>query len=207
VKGWRPIRHSKHGMQAQANLSLSSIYRTHVQDVARWVQRLAGPGFDLPDLVHEVFEIVQRRLPSFRGDSSLSTWLYGITEKVVRHRRRTDRLRHWLAGSTNDVAKDIPSIGPSQHECLEQKERLARLYRVLDRLSEKDREILILFELEELPGASIAELLGIKIGNVWLRLHRARERFLKAFQEDETRVGAAEAMADRSCHGRYGHAG
>jgi RNA polymerase sigma-70 factor, ECF subfamily len=188
-------------------LSLATIYQAHVHDVARWVQRLAGPGFDLPDLVHEVFEIVQRRLPSFRGDSALSTWLYGITEKVVRHRRRKDRLRHWLAGAPNQVAGDVPARGFDQHECLEQKERLARVYHVLDRLSAKDREILILFELEELPGDRIAALLGIRVENVWLRMHRARERFLKAFREYETQVGALDAMNERSDYGRNSHAG
>jgi RNA polymerase sigma-70 factor, ECF subfamily len=185
-------------------LDLSAIYRTHVRDVARWAERLAGPGFDLPDMVHEVFEIAQRRLLSFRGESSLSTWLFGITEKVVRHRRRKDRLRHWLAGSAKDVAQHVPAPGPSQHERLEQKERIARVYRVLDRLSERDREILILFELEEMPGEKIAALLGVKVGNVWLRMHRARARFLKAFQDIEADIVDADATAG---NGRYGHAG
>jgi RNA polymerase sigma-70 factor (ECF subfamily) len=185
-------------------LDLSTIYRTHVRDVARWAERLAGPGFDLPDMVHEVFEIAQRRLPGFRGDSSLATWLFGITEMVVRHRRRKDRLRHWLAGTASDAARHLPAPGPSPQERLEQKERIARVYAVLDRLSERDREILILFELEEMPGEKIAALLGIKVANVWLRMHRARERFLKAFQAIESEMVAADVTAG---DGRYGHAG
>jgi RNA polymerase sigma-70 factor (ECF subfamily) len=185
-------------------LDLSSIYRAHVRNVARWAERLAGPGFDLPDLVHEVFEIAQRRLPSFRGDSSVSTWLFGITEKVVRHHRRKDRLRHWLVGSASDAARHLPAPGPNQHERLEQQERTACVYRVFDRLSERDREILILFELEELPGDRIAALLGIKVENVWLRMHRARARFLKAFRESEAGVGATGTMAN--LNGRHGHA-
>jgi RNA polymerase sigma-70 factor, ECF subfamily len=186
---------------------LSAIYRAHVRDVGRWAQRLAGPGFDLPDMVHEVFEIAQRRLPSFRGDSSVETWLYGITEKVVRHRRRKDRLRLWLSGSARDVGRHLPAPGPSQHEHLEAQERRARVYRVLDRLPERDRELLILFELEELPGDEIAALLGIKVENVWLRMHRARARFLKLFQVMEAETGDAGATSPRSSDGRYGHAG
>jgi RNA polymerase sigma-70 factor (ECF subfamily) len=184
---------------------LSTVYRTHVRDVARWAERLAGPGFDLPDMVHEVFEIAQRRLASFRGDSSLATWLYGITERVVRHRRRKDRLRHWLGGSAADVGRRMPAVQPSQLDQIERTERIARVYRVLDQLSERDRRILILFELEELSGEEIAELWGIKVGNVWLRLHRARERFLKAFQESEPEIATTDAS--RFGDGRYGHAG
>jgi RNA polymerase sigma-70 factor, ECF subfamily len=193
-------------MQSRADIpDLGTIYRTHVGDVARWAERLAGPGFDLPDLVHEVFEIAQRRLPSFRGDSSLSTWLFGITEKVVRHRRRKDRLRHWLAGSASDVAKHVPESDTNQHDQLEMKERAARVYRVLDRLPDRDRQILILFEIEGLSGEQIAALLGVKIGNVWLRVHRARERFLKLFEQVEPRV--VVAADGRYGSGRYGHAG
>lgn len=195
-------------MQVQdAPPDLSTIYRTHVRDVARWAERLAGPGFDLPDLVHEVFEIAQRRLPSFRGASTMQTWLFGITEKVVRHRRRKDRLRHWLAGSSGEVARHLPAAGPNQHEQLERKESIAQVYRVLDRLSERDRQILILFELEEMPGEQIASLLGIKVANVWLRMHRARERFLKAYRASESASADACVLNDGDSTGRYGHAG
>lgn len=194
-------------MQPRAALpDLSALYRTHVRDVARWAERLAGPGFDLPDLVHEVFEIAQRRLPSFRGDSSLATWLFGITEKVVRHRRRKDRLRHWLAGSATDVARQQAWPGPNPHEQLEGKERSARVYRALDRLPERDRQILILFELEELSGEQIASLLGIKVGNVWVRMHRARNRFLKVFRLCESECTAAASESGPGA-GRYRHAG
>jgi RNA polymerase sigma-70 factor (ECF subfamily) len=194
-------------MQPRADLpDLSTLYRTHVRDVARWAERLAGPGFDLPDLVHEVFEIAQRRLPSFRGESSLATWLFGITDKVVRHRRRKDRLRHWLAGSSSDAARRQAWSGPNPHEQLERKERIARVYRVLDRLPERDRQILILFELEELSGEQIAALLGVKVANVWLRMHRARNRFLKVFRLSESECAAA-ADESGSGAGRYRHAG
>jgi RNA polymerase sigma-70 factor (ECF subfamily) len=64
-----------------------TIYRMHVHQVARWAARLGGPALDLEDIVHEVFAVACRRLSSFRGESSLSTWLFGITDKVVRHRR------------------------------------------------------------------------------------------------------------------------
>ena len=78
---------------------------------------------------------------------------------------------------------------------------------MLDRLPERDREILILFELEELSGDRIAALLGIKVDNVWVRMHRARERFLKVFREHESQVGAAEIIADRLSDGSCDHGG
>lgn len=186
---------------------IATLYRTHVRDVARWAERLAGPGFDLPDMVHEVFEIAQRRLPVFRGDSSAATWLFGITERVVRHRRRADRLRHWLLGTDKDPARQFPAPGPSADERLLQNERKAAVYRVLDRLSYDDRKILILFELDELPGEQIAGLLGIRVQLVWLRLHRARKRFLKVYQESELARDELEDVARQTTERRYRHAG
>ena len=52
----------------------------------------------------------------------------------------------------------------------------------LDELSDKDRSLLVLFELEGMSGEQIAELLELKISAVWVRLHRARARFLAVMQ-------------------------
>jgi RNA polymerase sigma-70 factor (ECF subfamily) len=189
------------------SLDLATLYRNHVRDVARWAARLAGPEFDLPDMVHEVFEIAQRRLPTFRHEAQPSTWLFAITEKVVRHRRRKDRIRHWLVGSANDVGKHMPAVSANQSEDLERRERIQGVYRVLDRLPERDREVLIMFELEDMSGEEIAALLDIKVSNVWLRLHRARERFMRVHEKMEREIGEPARTARRQNPSRYGHAG
>ena len=88
------------------------MYQIHAQQVARWAERLAGPGFDIEDIVHEVFAIAFARVHTFRGESSLATWLFGITDKVIRHRRRKERWRCWLSGSANETAGHLASDGP-----------------------------------------------------------------------------------------------
>ena len=52
------------------------------------------------------------------------------------------------------------------------------MYRILDRLGEKYRRALVLFELEELSGEEIAALTGLKLATVWVHLHRGRALFL-----------------------------
>ena len=54
---------------------------------------------------------------------------------------------------------------------------------MLDRLPERDRQVLILCELEELAAEEVGQLLGIRQANVRLRLHRAKARFTQAYQE------------------------
>ena len=161
-----------------------AIYRTHVRQVGRWVVRLGGPAMDVEDTVHEVFTVAYARLASFRGDSSMATWLFGITDKVVRQRRRKQRWWRWPAGSADETAGALPTAVPDPLQAFEQVQAARNVYRILDRLPERDRRVLILFELEELAAEQVGELLGITAANARLRLHRARARFLRAHQRE-----------------------
>lgn len=166
-------------------LDAASIYQVHVHQVSRWAERLAGPYLDVEDIVHEVFIIAYERMSTFRGDSTLSTWLFGITDRVVRHRRRKERWRRWLSGSADETAGHLPSDGSDPLRVAERNQAAAAVYRVLDRLNERDRQILILCELEEMSTDEVAALLDIQPTNVRVRLHRARTRFVHAYEDCE----------------------
>ena len=163
--------------------TLEAAYREHAQDVARWAQRLGGPAVDVEDVVHEVFLVVHGQIGDFRGDAKLSTWLYRITENVVRHRRRRERFRRWLGGSSEDVGGRVASSRPTPVEELERRESESLVYRALDMLPDKQRTLIILFEIEGCSGEQIAELTGSKVNAVWVALHRARARFLDAIEK------------------------
>ena len=160
-----------------------SMYEIYAHEVACWAERLAGPGPDLEDIVHEVFTIAYERVHKFRGDSSLRTWLFGITSKVVQYRRRKERWRRWLSGSADETAGHLASDSPDPLRAVEQNQTVASVYQVLDRLPERDRQVLVLCELEELDAEQASHLLGIRQANVRLRLHRARARFTRAYQD------------------------
>lgn len=170
----------------------ASMYQAHVQQVARWAERLAGPYLDAEDIVQEVFIVAYERLSGFRGDSSLSTWLFGITDRIVRHRRRKERWRRWLSGSADDTAGHLPSHSADPLHVAERAQAIAAVYRVLDRLNDRDRQILILCELEEASTDEVAALLGVETTNVRVRLHRARARFVRAYQAYEEKQGSEE---------------
>jgi RNA polymerase sigma-70 factor, ECF subfamily len=176
-------------VRAPACPDTGSLYRMHMPQVARWAERLAGPSLDWEDIVHEVFVIAHQRIGGFRGDANITTWLFSITAKVVQHRRRKERWRRWLSGSADDTAGHLPSAGPDPLRMAERRQTAAVVYRVLDRLSERDRQILILFELEELSADEVGALLGIKPANARVRLYRAHARFLRVYEEHERRAG------------------
>ncbi|HUB09483.1 MAG TPA: sigma-70 family RNA polymerase sigma factor [Myxococcales bacterium] len=152
--------------------SVAEIYRLHAGDVTRWVARLGGPRMELEDAVQEVFVIVQRELPRFRGEARLTTWLYRITENVVRHQRRRRRWLGWLRKDEDPPEPVSPDRSPLEDAEARQSREL--VYRALDGMNERYRTAIILFEIEDLPGEEVAERMGVKLGNLWVLLHRAR---------------------------------
>jgi len=162
---------------APAADAADAMYGQHLAQVKRWARRLAGPSADLEDLVHDIFLIAFRKGFEFRGEASIDTWLFGITQRVVWSKRRKSQLRQWLFGQ-NQADLVPPEPRTPQHE-LERREDNARLYQALDQLPEIYRSTLILYELEELSGEEVARLTGAPLGTVWVRLHRGRERLLQ----------------------------
>jgi RNA polymerase sigma-70 factor (ECF subfamily) len=156
--------------------SIDELYDRYAPQVERWARRLAGPRFDSEDLLHDIFLVVLRRRQEFRGEAKIGTWLFRITQQVVRWRRRNDALRQWLWGQHAQPMADARATAPTPVEELERREQGLRLYAALDRLPEKYRTTLVLFALEGLPGEEIAALLGIEPNAVWVRLHRARAK-------------------------------
>lgn len=144
-----------------------------VRRIESWVRRLAGPGCDAEDLVQEVLIAAWKGRKAFRGDAKLGTWLFRITEKVILKRRRSEgRFRRWLKRSEHEPEQVAHIRGPSDD--LERQEKVRLLYKALDRLPEKHRTPLILFELEGLDTDAIGALLGCTANNVRVRLHRGR---------------------------------
>jgi RNA polymerase sigma factor (sigma-70 family) len=178
VKGFRLRRQPATGvgpLRPQA-LDLAQVYDEHADAVYRWVSRLGGQRLEAEDLMHEVFLVVRDRLPSFRGEAKLTTWLYRIAANVVRDRRRRERrfqLRNQACSAEARFA--APVLTPV--EDLERRRDIDLVYRVLDTMNERYRTVLILFEIEGLPGEEVAELLGQKLDTVWVLLHRARRQF------------------------------
>ena len=156
---------------------LVAIYRAHAQRVARWVGRLGGPTVDLEDAVQEVFIKVQGLLAEFRGEAELTTWLYRITENVVRQRRRRERVRRWFSGARLEPLVDLPAGIQTPLEALEQREAGQLVYHVLDGMSDPHRSAIIWFDLEGLSSDEVATLTGVKAATLRVRLHRARAEF------------------------------
>jgi RNA polymerase sigma-70 factor (ECF subfamily) len=173
------MRADRKQAESLAPLDLEAIYRAYAPDVSRWARRLRGPGGDVDDVVHEVFLVAQRRLPEFRGEARVGTWLYAITLRVVQGQRRKERWWRWLR--LGELPADPAPASPTPLEAFESRQATLLTYRLMESLSEAERSALILFELEGLSGEEIAAVTGEAVGTIWVRLHRARRRFRDAY--------------------------
>jgi RNA polymerase sigma-70 factor (ECF subfamily) len=163
-------------------LDFEGVYAAHFHDVVRWARALGGPDADLDDLAQEVFLVVERKLAGFDG-ANLPGWLYRITWLVVRAHRRRAWFRHLFSRPRDVELDELAGPRGDPARALEQKERQRQLYRLLGRMSAKRREAFVLFEVEQLSGDEIAQLLGVPVATVWSRLHHARRDFLALVKE------------------------
>ena len=154
------------------------------------------------DVVQEAFVNAFRGLDKFRGDASLSTWLHRIVVNAALGRlRKASTTPTDDAEPLEDEAGSGPMSGGSRPPRWGEVERIAAqdetralTRRMIDRLPETHRTVLILRDIEELSTAEAAKALSVSPGVVKTRLHRARLA-LKALLEQELGVHAAEELA------------
>ncbi len=163
------------------SLTLDAVYRAHAADLSRFIRRHDATD-ETADVLQEVFLVVRRKLPEFRGESSLRTFLYSIALRVVVARRRKRKLRRllFLEREAELTTREEPE---TPHAVAERSQASVLVTRVLDRLSERDRALIVLFELEGLPASEIASIVGSSPNAVWVGIHRARARFRAAYVE------------------------
>lgn len=147
--------------------------------------RLTDNASDAEDLAQDALLRALKALPSFRGESSASTWAYRITVNAWKNRVRSEKRRgFWKTVSlslfeggpdeeseTRQFAADEPAAGAA----LETAESDSQVQRALGELDEESRAVVVLREIEGRSYAEIAEALGLPEGTVKSRLFRARQ--------------------------------
>ncbi|HEX7508700.1 MAG TPA: sigma-70 family RNA polymerase sigma factor [Polyangia bacterium] len=174
-------------------MDFRGFYDEHVALVWRALFRLGVPKADLPDAVQEVFLVAYRKLPEFEGRSKSSTWLVGICFRVASDRRRLAHVRREV-GDANALL-GCGDDRPGADQLMEQQERAQVLDEILALLRPEQREVFVMFELEDLSGKEIAAIVGAPIKTVFSRLRLARAAFTTVL---ETRNSGNNLVASRA---------
>lgn len=170
--------------QAGDEAAFRELFIAHRETVARIVHRYMGPSSEVEDVVQDVFVHVYRSIAKFRGDSKFTTWLYRLTANVTKMHLRKKRSRP----RTVDVPvpdrqpEDAPVETPDL--AIARQRRIDALYRLVDRLSEKKREVLVLHDFEGLSAKDIADRVDAPVLTVRTRLFYARKELYAALAEE-----------------------
>jgi RNA polymerase sigma factor (sigma-70 family) len=153
---------------------MTELFHRHADDIRAYARWRVGDD-EAGDVVGEVFLAAWRSLGSVRPDGERA-WLFGVARRVVLARRRQHVARTALTGRLSAVHDGAAADGPAERVALTD-----RVRRVLDELSEADRELLVTAAWFDLSPAEAAKVLGISRPAYAVRLHRARGRFRAAF--------------------------
>ncbi|MCI0767756.1 sigma-70 family RNA polymerase sigma factor [Bacillus sp. TL12] len=157
------------------------VIRKHWQDVWNYSFIITKDTHLSDDITQEVFIKVFKKWDSFRNESSVKTWLLKITRNTALNYLKSSYFKRISLVSFFRNDKEYPS---AEKQFLE-KETMNEVWDSVLKLPQKHREVLILDAKYELSYDEIAETLGVSIGTVKSRLHRARARVSKILSEDE----------------------
>ena len=157
------------------------IVEQHRRGVYQLCYRFVGNHEDASDLTQDVFLRAYRGLRSFRGQSSLGTWLYRIGVNVCLNRVAVKTLPVEPIDGRADIAAAVDS--PSDH--LIRQERAERVRKAIVRLPPRQRAVLILRTYHELSHQEIAHMLGTSVGAAKANVFHALQNLKKLLVEAE----------------------
>ena len=149
------------------------IVTTNLDFIWRCLRRMGVRSGDVDDAAQQVFLVVASKLDSVAVGSERA-FLFATASRVAANARRSVHRRD---EAHHQMVQTESIDDPSQEELTDQLRARALMDRVLAEMPDELREVFVLFELEELPVADVAEVLGIPIGTVGSRLRRARQDF------------------------------
>lgn len=166
-----------------------ALFRKYQTPIFHLVMRMTG-GEEAYDLTQEVFLRALRALPTFKGDSKFSTWLYTIAKNTCLNHLREVKKRAEMEGYSLDEDSEPGEVGggpePSDPEAdVARIVEVRELQRVVDQtlaqLTPEQRMLMTLRDFEGLSYEEIGEIMDMSLVNVKSKLHRARLAFKAKF--------------------------
>ena len=174
-------------IQAGDTASFACLLDRYSRLVYSLILRIVRNKEDAEELTQDVFMKVFNKLGSFKGDSSFSTWIYRIAYNTAISEVRKNRPEHLAIEesvmadvSEDEIAGSLGSVGEN--------EQTRRLDAALELLSPDERAIVLFFYMEDKAIEDIANITGLSIANVKVKLHRIRKKLfvlLKKMEELE----------------------
>ncbi|MFS0654256.1 RNA polymerase sigma factor [Bacillus sp. 179-C3.3 HS] len=157
---------------SRPNDQIEKIYEEHYQEITKFLYRRTGNLETAKDLSQDVFMKALHGLSSFKGHSSIKTWLYTIAYHTFVNDYRRKVKRSFTEIEDFDLMEQQVFITPEDH--IEKQADIQRLWNNINQLKESYRDVLILRDIQELSYEEVAEILNWTLSKVKTTLHRAR---------------------------------
>ena len=151
--------------------AIEELLARYEPNIYRFGLRMCGNEDAAREVLQETLLAAFRYLPGFRGDAALSTWLYQIARSFCIKERRG---QHPTLSLDDDGAPQLVDPAPQPDARAHAREIGEALSRAIAVLPPEQREVLILRDVEGLSAEEAAEVVGIEVGALKSRLHRAR---------------------------------
>ncbi len=172
-------------------------YQPHLY---RFGLRMCGNVEDAGDVAQESLISMARSVRDFRGDSSVSSWLYTIARRFCIKKRRRSKFaparEESLDVPATDVAQHLADPRPNPEQAATNRELATALTHAIDQLEPSQREVLVLRDIEGLSASEVARILGVSVEAVKSRLHRARVAIREDLAPALRRPGIAPRRGD-----------
>ena len=167
--------------QLNQEILFRELIQQHQKRLYRFVIKYIDHPDDAADITQQAFVEAARTIESFRGDSKLSTWLFGIAMNMVRNylSRAPHRVYKF---ETDEVLGSVTRCELDPSDLLEQKQILQMVEIAFSNLPEEMSEVLGLVAIDEISYQDAADILSIPLGTVRSRVSRARSVLRTHFQ-------------------------
>ncbi len=172
--------------------------RQHQKQIYRVLLFLLEDTDAAETLTQECFLRAFKSHSSFRGKSSLMTWLTAIAVNLAHDHSRNRRWAFWRRLARTDRIESIPmpDAGRSPEQILADKESVDAVRSAVNNLSERQRTVFLLRFVEEMPLQSIAEVMDLEVGTVKAHLFRAVNAVRKASVKENKRILIRQASRE-----------
>jgi RNA polymerase sigma-70 factor (ECF subfamily) len=156
---------------------LESLIEQYQDRIYRFGMRLCRDPEDAREVLQETLLTLARGIDDFRGEASLSTWLYTVARSHCIKKRRRSKFAPEQVQSFEHAEESagVPADDRSDPEALASAREVGRaLQLAIDDLDDASREVLLLRDVEGLTAPEVAEVTGVSASAVKSRLHRAR---------------------------------
>ncbi|MHA8050497.1 RNA polymerase sigma factor [Aquirufa sp. ROCK-SH2] len=171
------------GLILKDEVAFRDLVKNHQNRIFHHAMQILRNREEAEDVCQETFVQVFESIKSFKGDSSLSTWIIRIVihkslEKIRKQKRRQRLLEFlpwWMPNETNSM--HATELNPGIQ--LENKEKAIALYQAIDKLSPNQRVAFTLIKIDEMPYSEASDVMNLSIKAVESLVSRAKENIKK----------------------------